>query len=415
MSEDIEMVYSTCAEWFDDWVLANSVDLVDEWDLSKWLECDMRHSTQSLLTYGFHSARAKNDALIILRAMYYEYFLFKQECARREIRPNDDAVERLPRMIQTSQKSAAWHAESRNLLSGHEFGGVCVGGPGERMATIAKKCAPIEVVSDNSAGDSRIVYLTSDDGTLSPFKWGWRYEPVARQLFEQCIAGAPVFDGLGRIRHPTLARLGASPDGLIMAGPRRGRLVEIKCPITRIIDGKIPVRYYCQMQLQAEVCDVDAVDYVEVQLAVAKTFADIQNVKQPWIGKVCVAAASADSPPATYTYEYSPLYPNTQQGWDDVYAWAPSAAGIVLENCIWYVKDWHATTVLRNKRWWVDVGYPAYIDFWREVDAARSSGTHGRKALFIDSDSDSAIDAEEEDDGDGAEGAEGAAADADAE
>lgn len=393
------MVYSACAEWFNDWVSTHPVELVDEWDLSEWMTHEMYPATQIFLEFAFHSPRARNDALMILRALYYEYFLFQVERAHRGLQPNTTHYERLKAAPQTTQKSGAWHAEAREVLSGHEFGALCVGSAAERASVIQKKCAPspLAVVTppalaatedevDVAAAPStteQTVFVSGENG-LSAFKWGWRYEPVARQLFETLVASSPVYDGLGRVRHTTLPRLGASPDGLILEGPRAGRLLEIKCPISRVIDGKIPVRYYCQMQLQAEVCDVDAVDYVEVQFAILSTQEQLQYAKQPLIGTVCVTASTPSADPATYTYEYSPLFPATEEGYAAMQEWTP-AGPAVLERTQWYVKDWFATTVMRNRRWWNDVGFPAYTTFWNEVDALRATGFTNRKPLFIDS------------------------------
>ena len=59
------------------------------------------------------------------------------------------------------------------------------------------------------------------------------------------------------------------------------------------------------------------------------------------------------------------------------------------------MKDWFNTTVVRNRRWWDAVGYPSYKQFWVDVEEARKTNKHGRKAMFIDSsddDSDAGVD-----------------------
>jgi len=405
MSDDIEMVYTACAQWLDDWVTHNPVTLVDIWDLSQWMDNEMREATETFLQYGFRSTRARNEALMILRALYYEYYLFQRQVAIKNLKPNDEPIPRLLSLPQTAQKSAAWHAESRNMLSGHEFGPVCVGTPSEKDHVMAKKCMPEVIVDPNAPiTESPTVFLTSDDGTLSAFRWGWRYEPVARQLFETVVAHAPVDDTLGRIKHATIPRLGASPDGLIMDGSRKGRLLEIKCPSSRVLDYKVPIHYFCQMQLQAEVCNVEAVEYLEVQFGAAPqskvTNEILAKSKQPWIGKVCVVAPSADAPELSYKYEYSPLQPNTQDGFDLLLAWTPplpNPDAVVLESSIWYIKDWFHTTVLRNRRWWDVVGYPSYQQFWIDVEEARRTEKYKYvpTPLFIDSSDESGQDQEE--------------------
>ena len=389
------MVFSACASWLQDWLEVESPILYDDWDLSNWMENEMVDATRTFLTFGFKTPKARGDALNILRALFYEHFLFQKQLAISAIPANPDAVERLPKLVQSAQKSAEWHAESRNMLSGHEFGPICVGSRSERYTVLAKKCSP-EIVTTGQS-DSRTVFLTSEDGRLSAFRWGWRYEPVARMLFEQYISEmdgveTTVYDGLGRIRHPSLPRVGASPDGLIMTGKRLGRLLEIKCPISRELDNRVPLQYYCQMQLQAEVCDVAAVEYLEVQFSAVRQDLVTESVLRgckPWIGKVCVCAKSAEEDPAEWTYEYSPLFMATAEGLASCKAWLPPPSCTVIhESSIWFVKNWFHTTVLRNKRWWNAVGYPSYMDFWKDVEMARTDGRYKPKAMFVESDED---------------------------
>lgn len=390
------MVYSACVSWFNDWVAADPPVLHDLWDLSQWMEHEMREATHMFLEHAFHTPRARNDAIMILRALYYEYFLFQQEQAQRCVAPNPVAAERLPAAPQTAQKTAAWHAESREMLSGHEFGSVVGGGPAEYNKAVEKKCGRVvEVEEGDEAVESQTVYVTPADG-LSPFKWGWRFEPVARDLFERCFAGGKVFDGLGRVKHPHLPKLGASPDGLIMDGPRVGRLIELKCPSSRILNGSVPVKYWIQMQLQAEVCDINAVEYFEVSLGSSPTL-PVEKSKLPWIGKIYVTAPGADSPESEYNYVYSPLFAEDAKA--DCEAWPSPENTVVLETAYWWVKDYHHTTVLRNKRWWEHVGRPAYEKFWEDVEDARTSGKYKSRGLFVEDDDADYIQQHQEDAG----------------
>jgi hypothetical protein len=394
------MVYTACATWFQDWIDADPPTLEDEWDASEWIEHDMIPATHVFLQNAFHSIRARNDAVMILRALYYEYFLFRSAIARASVPPVPDAPSRLQTALQTPQKSAAWHHESREMLSGHEFGSILTGGPAEYNTVVAKKCVPPADPEEYAAPDQQIVFLTPPEG-LSPFKWGWRYEPVARDLFEMEFAGGVVYDGLGRMRHPTLPNLGASPDGLITTGSKVGRLVELKCPISRELNGSIPINYWMQMQLQAEVCNVPAVEYFEVSLGAMLQTApaseaferSARTAKLRWVGKICVVAPEEDSSSNTYKYVYSPLFSTSIVGLTECQAWTPPTdAGVVLESTLWWVKDYFTTTVLRNPRWWEAVGHPAYIQFWKDVTEARSDGRYIRipVPLFVsDSDSDS--------------------------
>jgi hypothetical protein len=229
---------------------------------------------------------------------------------------------------------------------------------------------------------------------LSPFQWGWRFESVIRDLFELEYAGGKVDDSLGRIRHPSLPRLAASPDGLIVDGPKAGRLVEIKAPISRILKGEIPMDYYCQMQLQAEVTDVEAVEYIEVRFGILDQYETVAEFLhgetqglQKYMGAVLILGTEDSS---TWQYAYSPIQTLSETGFTFCQQWIPEGVSEtdIQERCIWRVKDaWH-TTVPRNHVWWSTIGQPAYEQFWEAVDAARSEGRFKSKLLLVDSEDD---------------------------
>jgi hypothetical protein len=390
--EGTDMVYSDCAAWFHDWVKAYPPTLEDDWDLSTWMDDEMTHAVDILVKQGFRSIRGQSDAVSILRAFIYEFYLFEKERAIRSLVPLPAAVERILALPQTDQKSKSWYRESRELLTGHEFGTVVYGSPNARRGVIMKKCA--EVAVDETVDImSSTVFCSNAEGSLSAFKWGWRYEPVVRTLYEQCVAGGSVNGDIGRVRHPTLPRLAASPDGLILSGAKQGRLLEIKCPITRELNGEVPMEYWCQMQLQAEVCNVDAVEYVEARLsslpyerANELTPAVLAKAKQPWMGVVAVISPTLFGPTHEYQYAYSPLFPTSDL--ESLLAWTPDVGyeGRLVERSIWWVGDWFTTTVLRNRRWWACVGQPAYESFWKDVDKAREGGTFVSNHQFVDDD-----------------------------
>ena len=405
MTTIIGMPYSACLEWFNDWVSVDPPVLLDEYDVEEWIVNEMSEASKLFISTAFKSKRGRNDAISILSAIYYEYFLFRRDLAINSLPAHPENVQKLKDLPQSAQKSAKWHNETLDLLTGHEFGDVVYGTENGRNRVIAKKCGiPVVVNEHEEPPSSQIVFTYDSQGKLSPFKWGWRYEPVVRDIYERCFTEGGVFDGLGRIRHPTLPRLAASPDGLITSGPRCGRLVEIKSPYTRELNGTIPKEYYCQIQLQAEVCDVNAVDYVEMRFTATLVkdakYSELFSAKNPWMGKICVIAdppvaitEGADpvepkSDPASYEYRYSPLFPATESGFVDCCKWIPTdmTGKVLLEESVWYVHDLFTKTYARNRRWWAEVGQPAYEDFWRSVDIARREGTYKEKPVFVSDD-----------------------------
>jgi hypothetical protein len=389
----------------DDWC-QDLPALLDEQDLSQWMEGEMLEAFESFLQFAFRKMKTRADAMEILRGIVWEFYLF-QRSAKLHSLPGatpktEETVKRLLNLPQTAQKTGAWYAEARELLTGHEFGGVVLGTPTGIQSLVAKKCGAEMVVAEEDTNvESRIVYVTPEDGKLSPFQWGWRYESVIRTLFEQEVAKGRVDDSLGRIRHPTLPRLAASPDGIVLEGPKQGRLVEIKAPFSRELTGVLPEEYYCQIQLQAEVADVDAVEYIEVRFdAKPATSISVDQFLKPSaqeeipqrIGCILVIAPHADAPPETWKYEYSPIFTKSLEHLATLLTWTPDSMptdAVVLERSVWRIQDWWTQTIPRNRRWWNEVGKPAYESFWKQVDHARFHGLHkSRGLLLIDSESD---------------------------
>lgn len=99
-------------------------------------------------------------------------------------------------------------------------------------------------------------------GTTAAMQWGIDHEGDARVAYQ--VETGEVVDLVGFVLHPTIARLGASPDGLVGADG----LVEIKCPNTvthlkRIATGVVPDEYKPQMLVQLLCTGRKWVDFVD--------------------------------------------------------------------------------------------------------------------------------------------------------
>lgn len=92
-------------------------------------------------------------------------------------------------------------------------------------------------------------------------EWGCKYEDVAVLLYEQ-LYNTTVHE-FGLITHSEYEWLAASPDGV----SSEGIALEIKCPKSRkIVHGSIPIHYWCQVQIQLEVTDLDVCDFIECEI-----------------------------------------------------------------------------------------------------------------------------------------------------
>lgn len=86
---------------------------------------------------------------------------------------------------------------------------------------------------------------------------GTLLEPIARQIYDERF-GKKSYE-VGIVRHREYPWLGGSPDGLT----DDGLLIEIKCPLTRKIEPKVPKHYWPQIQLLLEVTDLEECDFIQ--------------------------------------------------------------------------------------------------------------------------------------------------------
>ena len=272
---------------------------------------------------------------------------------------------------QTSQHSADWYAQRRNRLTASEFAQIL---DGRRGALLRSKIVPLDAGAAADRAPTAPVAIAQPDGEMVATSWGHRFEPVVRDIFELEIAGVgTVCDTLGRFTHGEIPWLSASPDGVVLSGPLAGRLVEIKSPKTRVPGTFVPDEYYVQMQIQMEVCDCPAVEFVEAQFAQRPAGEEpVDTVAAArWKGRIEVYGHFDDS--ATWCYRYSrpveDLEDITEDGWS-----RPVPADLpLLEASVWWLTGWFPRTVLRNHDWWADVGWPAAELFWTQVTSGRES------------------------------------------
>jgi putative phage-type endonuclease len=138
------------------------------------------------------------------------------------------------------QKSVEWYDTRQNMITASEISSILDCNIHQSAYDLLiKKIIPIEHISNAS------------------IEWGNIFEQAALELYES-INNIKVYS-LGLVTHTKYKWIGASPDGLLLSG----KLLEIKCPVTRQIGLDIPLYYLIQMQIQMEVCNIDICDYFE--------------------------------------------------------------------------------------------------------------------------------------------------------
>lgn len=256
-------------------------------------------------------------------------------------------VERLLALEQVPQRTGEWYAQGKSVLTASEFANIFGTPRAVRQLAFNKISPPTQQTN-------RLACPTSEMG---PFDWGIRFEPVVKQILTERW-GVKIMDS-GRLRHPKDPLLAASPDGLILeaSDPARvGRLIEIKCPITREIGDTIPFEYWCQMQVQMEVTGIDECEYVEVKIhSLSPKRLDLSGATPD--GHVWLLQ-NPDTCLMMYAYTEAERV-------------AAEAGGFhLLETVPWRLDKMHAKTVMRDRGWFEGTA-KAREDFWAVVEQAR--------------------------------------------
>ena len=255
---------------------------------------------------------------------------------------------------QVEQRTPEWYQETRNMITASEVATVFKSGRTRGQLVMAKASPPAERF---------IASLAVEKRSTGPMDWGVRYEPVVKQYLEDSLV-AKIHD-LGRIRHRTNPKVAASPDGLFVACGKApelvGRLVEIKCPSTRVIkDGEIPFEYWCQMQLQMEVCGVEACEFVEAKFVEGDLQEPEAGPKPEPLASGFISLLTKDDV-NKYLYHSSPEPPTSSADTE----WN------VLETYPWHLIKLRRVTVLRDETWFAQ-SQPAFEQFWNDVEGAKA-------------------------------------------
>jgi putative phage-type endonuclease len=184
--------------------------------------------------------------------------LQRVSCRLREIRADRAQLAKLLQDPGIEQRTPAWYAARGELITASDAAqALGCAKFGTQRQFFMKKC-----------GYEREAF----NPNVPPLKWGTMYEPVACEAYARRL-NTQVHE-FGLLRHPNIAHLGASPDGINSLGV----MVEIKCPFRRKITGEVPMQYYYQMQGQLEVCSLTSCDYVECEIEEYSSWEELEAV-----------------------------------------------------------------------------------------------------------------------------------------
>lgn len=343
---------------FDNW-LPNPEDNVQ---LEQWVE------SAEQLAYSFEFSEIEEVYIDRIIEMYEEQFRTQLTTIATGITmltdatqkksydiPNKEFLDDLLNRKQIEQRTPEWYAQMAIIISASELGSL-FGAPRQRAKLVMSKTQPSQ---------PRYQQLAVPSDSMSAFDWGIRFEPVVKQIYEYKY-GAEIKE-LGRLHHQVDPRCTASPDGLIYSCPkneRTGRLIEIKCPVTREIDGTVPKDYYAQIQMQLHVTGCNQCDYVEASFAAM--YNNLRQKEGPgyyngYIALIRYAELKGDQ---EFYYIYSPV--NAENTWQP----AILDSEEVVEIIPWRLMEWSEQIIVKSIEWWESIK-PIINKFWEDVESAK--------------------------------------------
>ena len=247
------------------------------------------------------------------------------------------------------QRTTAWFQKRGEMLTASEIW----------------KCFNSTSAARNEIITSKLQEAKKSSGNgVSALIWGTRFEQIAKEIY--CKTEDIYIKDLACVVHPDYSYIGASPDGLILSkNERNGRLIEIKCPISRLFDETTPIpeHYYHQMQLQLECTDLQECEYVEMQF---KRCSYTEWVEEPGEFKSCFAVNNEGV--VLYRIINDPL---TVEEWTSL----TIGDAIMDWQVIYWVLKSSQMKLVKKDPDWMPTHFPQIKSVWDEVLEHRKNGT----------------------------------------
>jgi putative phage-type endonuclease len=182
---------------------------------------------------------------------------------------------------------------------------------------------------------------------------GKKFEEIATRLYRKRFNTDVIEFGL--LPHPRLSYIAASPDGITSSGI----MLEIKCPYSRkIIEGVPPIWYWCQMQVQLEVADLDQCDFLECEIKEVSYEEYLQIVPETNqdTGILLNRVAEPDNSETKYIYPPDSLDTNEEFiNWSQNTIYEFQQQNIEVVPIFYFIHKWFVLNVYRRKEWFNSV------------------------------------------------------------
>jgi putative phage-type endonuclease len=279
-----------------------------------------------------------------------------------------------------AQRSPEWYQFRWERLTASDLG-KAVGDKGEKSRW--------DLVYQKSMSLER--YIRQRESTSlsgAAIQHGICFEAVATELYE--LKNNLKVIEYGCLPHLYIDFLAASPDGICDSRETNpdyhGRMLEIKCPYSRVITGIPKTEYYMQVQLQLEVCDLEYCDFLECDIRVYSGMTHFLNDSPP--GEVSykytisgkkkgVIYEYREKGSNSFKYKYCPLTLSN----DEISQWIQDTKSEIQNNIsyhsggckYWWIEEFNATLIKREQAYF-DNMKTKLNDFWNLVVYYRKNG-----------------------------------------
>jgi len=262
---------------------------------------------------------------------------------------HNDKIEYFNSLPRYPQKSKEWLSQRQNYLTASTIStAIGANGPSAR----------------NELFESKSTNISKFNGNVCTH-WGNKYEPVANMIYSHENNNVIIHE-FGMITNSKYPILGVSPDGITDLG-ENGRMLEIKCPYSRVIDNKIKKEYSHQMQEQMLVCDYDECDFLECKFVEVLTAYDNDEFYRGIIISYLPNSQNECS------YFYSPVVCTDIElkQWEELNITnLTNDNHIYIQSTHWILDIYNCQLVKRDEQWVVKY-YPILESFWKEIEEER--------------------------------------------
>jgi YqaJ-like viral recombinase domain len=314
-------------------------------------------------------------------------------------------IAHLKSLPQPPQRTPEWYAHRHNLITASNIY-KALGSDALYNSLVCEKCKPL-ITQGQGKGTEGTQHKDASQpeygcgnhayseglrrsppeyvNTQSSLHWGNKYEPVSVMVYEAMFPGCVVDSAFGCIVHPHYAFLGASPDGIVVAGSREGHMVEIKNRVSKDITGIPSLAYWTQTQVQMEVCELEYCDLFETSF---KEFADEDAFYEnaglhEYRGVILYLVSRKETGIPRYEYMSPMKVCEDVLERTAVNAWIQerrNEAGkdfIQVEVQYWYLNEVSCVIIPRNRAWF-QAALPRFQDIWATIERERVSGYEHR-------------------------------------